>query len=225
MDQASTIATLLNLLWHVGRCRGRSRSTRFLLFYSRYSDSNCIRGFPDVPVSAVGRRTVATNMTTLLIPEMNFTCNASVVGFIVSGRFLDDGLHPRVQIWHKSSESYYQVGNVSIHDGACVATQRIVGITYLCILQDNFRVSVQPGDIMGLELPARDTTDSDEILFTNRGPMNYIFRHSNQLNSNTNLSLNRSSVTAQQLPQIIFNLTSGKINHVLAILYLANHNN
>ena len=206
----------------------RSRQGTFLELssyaFSHYSDSNCIRGFPDVLVSEVGRRTLTTNMITLLIPEMNFTCTASVVGFIVSGRDLSDGPHSRVQIWRKSSSqssgSYYQVGSVSIHGGACVAIQRIVDNTYLCILQNNFQVSVQPGDILGLELPA---TDSDDILFTNQGPVNYIFRHSNQLDSNTNLSLNGSSATAQQLPQIIFNLTSGKINHVLAILYLANH--
>ena len=177
------------------------------MYFSCYSESNCIRGFPDVLVSAVGRRTVATNMTTLLIPEMNFTCTASVVGFIVSGRGLSNGPHSRIQFWRESFGSYYQVGNVPIHDGACVAMQRIVGDTYLCILHENLQVSVQPGDLLGLELPA---TDSDEILFTNRGPTNYIFRHSNQLDSNTNLSLNGGSATTQQLPQIIFNLTSGK---------------
>ena len=153
---------------------------------------------------------MTTNMTTLLIPEMNFTCTASVVGFIVSERNSSDGPHSQVKIWRKSSSqnsgSYYQVGNVPIHDGSCVAMQEIVGDTCLCILHENLQVSVQPGDILGLELPA---TDSDEILFTNRGATNYIFRHSNQLDSNTNLSLNGSSATAQQLPQIIFNLTSG----------------
>ena len=156
---------------------------------------------------------MTTNMTTLLIPEMNFTCTASVVGFIVSlsGRNLNDSLHSRVQIWHESLGSYYQVGRsvpIHVHDGACVAMQRIVGDTYLCILHENMQVSVQPGDILGLELPA---IDSDELLFTNRGPTNYIFRHANQLDFNTNLSLNQSSATAQQLPQIIFNLTSGII--------------
>ena len=149
---------------------------------------------------------MTTNMTTLLIPEMNFTCTASVVGLIVSERNLGNGPHSRVQIWRESSGNYYQVGNVSIHGGACVATQRIVGDTHWCILHENMQVSVQLGDILGLELPA---TDSDGILFTNRGLTNYIFRHSNQLDSNTNLSLNGSSTT-QQLPQIIFNLTSGK---------------
>ncbi len=153
-------------------------------------------------------------MTTLLIPEMNFTCTASVVGFIVSGRNLSNGPHARVQIWRKSisqsSRSYYKVGTFTIHmhDGSCVAPmQEIVGDTYLCILQANFRVSVQPGDILGLELPA---TDSDEILFTNGGPTNYIFKHSNRLDSSININSLKGSSTAQQLPQIIFNLTSGK---------------
>ena len=154
---------------------------------------------------------MTTNMTTLLIPEMNFTCTASVVGFIVSGRNLGNGPHSRVQIWRESSGSYYQVGlSISIHEGACVAMQRIVGDTHWCLLHENLQVSnsVQPGDILGLELPA---TNSDEVLFINGGPTNYIFRHPNQLDSNTNLSLN-GRATAQQLPQIIFNLTSGT-NH------------
>ena len=151
-------------------------------------------------------------MTTLLIPEMNFTCNASIVGFAVAGRNLSDDPHSRVQIWRKNSSrsSYYQVGNfnVALHGGVCVASGPIVGDTFWCILRDNFQVAVEPGDILGLELPA---TDSDEILFTRGGPMNYIFKHRypNQLDTNINLSHNRSS-TAQQLPQIIFNFTSGK---------------
>ena len=121
---------------------------------------------------------MTTNMTILLIPEMNFTCTASVVGFIVSGRDLNDGPHSQVQIWHKNiisqiSGRYYRVplGNIPIYYGSCVAMQEIVGDTYLCILHDDFRVSVQPGDILGLELPA---TSSDEILFTNRGPTKLI---------------------------------------------------
>ena len=183
-----------------------------IVLISHYSDSNsyCIRGFPDIPVSGVGHRTTTTNMTTLLIPGMNFTCNASIVGFIVAGRNLSVVPHSHVQIWRKNNSSmYYQVGNFSVHPGVCVANsmQAVVGYTYLCILQDSFRASVQPGDILGLELPA---TDTDEILFTNGGSTNYIFNHSSQLDSNTKLSLNGSS-TAQQLPQIIFNITSGKL--------------
>ena len=50
--------------------------------FPHYSGSNCIRGFPDIPVSQVDGRTTTTNMTTLLIPEMNFTRNASIIGLL-----------------------------------------------------------------------------------------------------------------------------------------------
>ena len=147
-------------------------------------------------------------MTTLLIPEMNFTCNTSIIiGFIVAGRDLGNTPHSRVQIWRKNYSSlYYRVGAVSVHEDVCVAMQEIADDTFLCILQDNSRIPVQPEDILGLELPA---TENDKILFTNGGPTNYIFKHPDQLDTNINLSLNRGSI-AQQLPQIIFNLTSGK---------------
>ena len=183
-------------------------SPLLVLLISHYSDSNsnCTRGFPDIPVSEVGRRTT-TNMTTLLIPEMNFTCNAKIIGFTVAGRSLSPYSH--IQIWRKKNSSmYYKVEDFSVHGDVCVAMQTRVGNTFLCILQDNFQVSVQPGDILGLELPA---TDSDEILFTNGGPTNYIFNHWSQMDYNINLSLSNGSSTAQQLPQIIFNLTSGKL--------------
>ena len=128
----------------------------------------------------------------------------------MAGRRLDTWPHSKIQIWRKNNDSqnsyvYYWMGNVPVQN--YYVCKDIVGDTFWCILQDNFRVSVQPGDILGLELPA---THNGEILFTSGGPTNYIFKHPNQLDPNTNLFLNGSSV-AQQLPQIIFNLTSGKL--------------
>ena len=166
-------------------------------------------------------------MTTLLIPEMNLTCNASIVGFTVAGRDLRDEPHSQVQIWLKnsspSSSIYYQVGkfNVSLHDGVCVSAGAIADHDNIdwCILHDNFRVSVQPGDILGLVLPA---TVNDGILFTSGGPINYIFKHPNQLDSNIDLSRNQSS-TAQQLPQIMFSHTSGREYYMSSCSILFGH--
>ena len=172
------------------------------------SDNNCIRGFPDIPVSEVGPHT-RNSITTLLIPEMNFTCNATIVGFIVAGRNLDIYSWPysRVQIWHRNSSQnssvYYQVRfGFFVTFGVCVAARAIVNDTFWCILRDRLQVSVRPGDILGLELP-----NNDEIFFTSGGPVNYIFGH--RPNSNVNLSNNGTYSNAQQLPQIVFNLTSG----------------
>ena len=177
-------------------------------------DNNCIRGFPGIPVSEVDDRTSNSRITTQLIPEMNFTCNATIVGFIVAGRNLNNGPHSQVQIWRKNSSQnstvYYKVESFSVDTAGsgstvCMAERVIVGNTRWCILRDNFQVSVQPGDVFGLELPR---TNNDEIFFTSGGPVNYIFGR--QLNSDVNLSHNGSYSNAQQLPQIVFNLTSGK---------------
>ena len=188
---------------------------KILSNFSYYPDSSCISGFPDIPVSEVGRRTSDSGITTLLIPEMNFTCDATIVGFIVAGANLNNGPHSQVQIWRKNNSQnlavYYKVGNFSVDTAGsgstvCVASAEgiIVGSTRWCVLRNNLQVSVQPGDVIGLELPS---TNNDEIFFTGGGPENYIFEH--LLDFDVNLSNNDSN--AQQLPQIVFNLTLGKL--------------
>ena len=184
-----------------------------------HSDSNCTRGFPDIPVSKVGSLTRNSGMTTLLIPEMNFTYNVSIVGFIVAGTRLNSMPHSQIQIWRKNSlqtSVYYKVGGVSVNtansnnqgERVCVAMQ-IIGTTYWwCILYD--QLSIQSGDILGLELP----DNNDEIFFTKGGPENYVFQR--RLDSNVTLSNdNDNSYTyVRQLPQISLNFTSGKITAV-----------
>ena len=127
---------------------------------------------------------------------------------------MDNRPHSQVQIWRRNgshnSTIYYQVGGVVVDTAGqgstvCVAERTIIGNTRWCILHDNLQVSVQPGDIFGLELPS---TKDDEIFFTSGGPVNYVFGR--QLDSNVNLSNNGSYSNVQQLPQIVFNLTSGK---------------
>ena len=174
-------------------------------------------------MSDVSGRTTSDGVTTLLIPEMNFMCNVSIIGFTVAGRSLNRGLHSKVQIWRRNSsqnsDMYYQAGSsISVHvpysavsGVVCMAAQRMVGNTFWCILHDNLKVSVQQGDILGLELPR---TNNDEIFFTSGGPVNHVFEH--QLNSNINYFLN-GSYSRAQLPQILFNFTSG-IHNKLQLL-------
>ena len=146
---------------------------------------------------------------------MNFTCNASIVGFALAGRNLSNNF--QIQIWRKNSSHnstvYHQVGHsVSVIGDidVCFTLQKI---TFWCILRDNYRVSVQPGDILGLKLP-RTNDDDSGIWFTNGRPVNYEF--DNQLDPNITVNLSSDGTpsyslnTPQQLPQIIFNLTSSR---------------
>jgi hypothetical protein len=152
----------------------------------------------------------------LLIPKLNFISNASIIGYTVAGGQLDSQPHSQLQIWHQTgsqnSAIYSRIGNSipvnvpssrgSASGPVCLASQRIVQDIFWCILHDNLKVSVQPGDILGLELPQ---TNGTEIWFTSEGPVNYVFE--NRLGSNVNLS--HADSTPQQLPQILFNFTSG----------------
>ena len=160
---------------------------------------------------------------------MNFTCTASIIGFIVAGRHLNGGPHSRIQVWRKNSSEnspvYYQASqNVPVNvpsnrlsGGVCLAVRRIVEDSFWCILRDNWKVSVKPGDILGLELPR---TGGDEILFTSGGLINYEFENRLPVGSNVNLSRipNGSYSNTQQLPQILFNFTSGIVAYSSCVI-------
>lgn len=155
---------------------------------------------------------------TILIPDMSFTCNGILVGFSFSGinRLMVGEQDPIIQIWRKNiSEpgiNYHKIGHtiavdISSKDVVCADRIKIASRTYWCILNDDYRLSVQPGDILGLELPPAYDNDFDILFTRGRGPKNYVFHQ--QLNS-TMVNLSENYEEIQQLPQIAFSVTSGK---------------
>ena len=113
---------------------------------------------------------------------MNFSCNATIVSWTITGSLRQTRfLVPKIQIWRENgslSDVYHKVNPaIVMNRGACFAGQltRLFTQVFLCILNDTARVSVQPGDIVGLELPPTNDSNFD-IHFTNEGPVNYIFQ-------------------------------------------------
>ena len=203
-----------------------------LLLYPFHSIGikTCTSGFPVSLETDDGGNT--DTAVTILIPDMNFTCNATIAGFTFAGINRQGGHQdPVIQIWRESCSQpdtgatvYYKTGpaiavNISQDTGACDdgLPDRASRI-YWCILKRDFRASVEPGDILGLELPPTSDDDFD-ILFTEGGPVNYIFHQ--RLNSTIELSSHQTSKA--QLPQITFSLTSGTdncINFAIGILVM-----
>ena len=180
-------------------------------------DCTLSRGFPHFPASLEkdGGGNSKTAVT-ILIPDMRSTCNGTLAGFTFTGINRQKGHQdPIIQIWRESSSQpsiFYRTGpaiavNISDIAGVCDdGLPKIASKTFWCILKKDFQVSIQPGDILGLELPPISHDDFD-IIFIRGGPTNYVFH---QLNSSTvNLSSHDSVV--QQTPQITFGLTSGSI--------------
>ena len=183
-------------------------------------ENNCIRGFPTIPVSREDSIAQESSAVTVLIPEMNFTCSQRILAFYFGGINRRGGgqQDPMIQIWRENSSipgNYYKIERpIPVNNSVIVCADGLPSTdpsterSYLCILNKDYQVSVEPGDILGLEIPSTDDDDFD-ILFTRGGPLNYIF--DTELNSTINLSEN--STTEAQLPQISFEFTSGTKGH------------
>ena len=172
----------------------------------------CTSGFPerDRLVSNVFSR---SGPATRLIPEMSFTCDGTIVGFTAAVNQQNGEQDPMIQVWSENSSQpgvYYKTtADIAIDGAVCVdGLTEVSSRVFHCNLNESARVSVQPGDILGLELPP--VNDDDVILsFANvtRGPTNYVFEQQ-PLSSPVVLSQNSNSVN-QDLPQISLEVEPG----------------
>ena len=161
-----------------------------------------------------------------IIPEMNFTCNGTIVGFTVAGRqWRGKTTDPIIQIWRENSSQsdgvYYKTGtDIVIEETMCAETSiefqefntNFLDLVLQCNLNEANQVSVQPGDILGLKLPPRDESIF-RLAFArmSRGPTNYVFEQPKELSYPDVAVLCNATSMNQQLPQIALQVESGMI--------------
>ena len=143
---------------------------------------------------------------------MKFGCFGTIVRFTVA--IFDNGgsQHPKIQIWrenetqpglyHKLRPSDIQIRNSNIQ---CYK-KRFNNRIFQCTLKENFQISVQPGDFLGLEIPPINKDDY-EIYFKLGGPTNLVFQ--GQLESTVDLSTEPYNATTNDEPQITFLVVLG----------------
>ena len=168
-------------------------------------------------ISGRGNSEENATVVTRLIPAMNFSCNVTIVSWIISAnRNRQTGtLMPKIQIWRENGslpDVYHKVNSaIAVNESVCFddqSTPLFRNRVFLCILKDTARVSVQPGDILGLEIPPTND-DVFDIHFTNEGPVNYVFQQ--QLSYTVNLSNNDSEDREQ--PLISLQVSTGNFLH------------
>lgn len=143
---------------------------------------------------------------TILIPDMNFTCNGTIQAVSIVGMPQTRGdviMRPRLQLWRETGDPnvYTLEQTITLRASACVGG--LVMITdseasrrkIHCILHQNVRADVHQGDILGIELPNKNR-DSFELYFTKGGPMNYVFSGRNL----STASILESSMRVAQQP-------------------------
>ena len=130
----------------------------------------------------------------------------------------------RIQVWRRNKTLdqigvYHKVDSgIPIGESfTCIAgPTEIVNNVFDCDLLEGSGISVQPGDIFGLELPPANN-DSGVISFANftKGPTNYVFKQ--HLDSIT-IMLSDSTSMNQELPLITLRLEveSGKLKNTIA---------
>ena len=127
----------------------------------------CTDGFPDLTVNK--RLRVPANFnSTILIPDMKFTCSGTVdvVQVIVAGRPQRNGNqntgNMKLQIWRENATErgrYNKLEDIvlpSMCKGNRLKKVEMFRAMYECMLRMNVHISVEPGDILGIDLPPRD---------------------------------------------------------------------
>ena len=157
---------------------------------------------------ATGERLESINMaTTVLLPNLTFGCNGTIVRLTiaVAHNYYDSKqqkqLAPKIQIW-KETQNFYKSGpEIPISNSSCANLTLNEGIVQ-CTLNEAARVSVQPGDILGVEIPpvAADHNGYKILFNTSSESTAHIFR---QRQPSSTLNLSEADDITSHLPQII----------------------
>ena len=144
-------------------------------------------------------------------------CNGTIVGYTVAMRTARGTEHPKIQVWRDDDNAGYQrVGSeISVEQTTCMCAyglDEVAKDVFGCDLVEGASVSVQSGDILGLELPPANN-DSAVIQFAaiTRGPRNYVFRQQ-QLPSPAMLTNSTSKSDELPLINVRLDTESGNIS-------------
>ena len=189
------------------------RNMLISIIHSCVGSKACTSGFPerDRLVSYIFSR---SGPATRLIPEMRFVCNTTITGYTVAMSSRPSGVqYPIIQTWRKNDtdcqpDVYYNAGvNISISNSSCVnGLVEVANGVFHCDLVRDDQFSVQPEDILGLELPPNDD-DASVLKFAmvGKGPISYIFDQ--QLL--TTAVLSNGTIIVNEVPQINLQVESG----------------
>ena len=187
---------------------------------------SCSTGFlstvSDCTAPGCGTR-VNDNVTviTRIIPDMKFTCNETVVKWraAVSINYNLSNDSTLLGIWRERNNgngTYDKVDTIDL--GTCgngVRPSSVVGFTtvYECTLADNLTVTIQPGDVLGIEIADNNGLN---LCFDNTtgGPTNHMF--TGRISTAT---LSQSEFTANDQPQISLQvLTEGETGNNIGVI-------
>ena len=168
------------------------------------------------PTRLVYNVSFPTGPSTRLIPEMNFACYGIMTGYTAALRYRSGHRDPVIQVWRKNTSQpgyYYKTSDdIPINNASCVGglTEVSREVFHCSLNRMATRVTVQPGDIFGVELPPPGANDDTLLAFArvSRGPTNYVFMRQ-RLSSPVAL-FNHNEMVTEMLPQITLEMGLGE---------------
>ena len=147
---------------------------------------------------------------------MKFGCVGTIVGFKAavlndSGSQLQQPL--KIQVWRESESQpglFFKIDDVQIwysNPRAPCYQNTLSNKTFQCTLREDLQISVQPGDILGLEIPPLNSDDF-KIYFKHGALTTLVFE--SQLESTVDLSTEPYAITNDE-PQITFLVVLGTL--------------
>ena len=161
-------------------------------------------------------------MTTRLFPDLKFGCFGTIVGVTAVVADHDQLQNPQIQIWRENKTQpglYHKIDfDISLNrsnPGPPCYQHTYNNRILRCILHESHRISVQPEDFLGLEIPPHNKDDL-VIYFKSGGPINLVFQR--QLGSMINRFNETYSATRDE-PQITFLVVLGEEMFMLRLYY------
>ena len=143
------------------------------------TDQQCAYGFPtqDEFRPNVSRDERGYFGRSRLIPGMNFTCNGTITRVIVGGVMRSGNQKKlKLHIWKEDATEpgiYHRSGKAIV---LALSNNMCNGQNRRCTLQlmGGEQISVEPGDILGIEVPPSDDADFELHSVPMPGLMNYV---------------------------------------------------
>ena len=174
----------------------------------------CLTSEASVSCTDCFGRGQSNSIETRLIPDLEFTCNGTIVGLTVLGRLREGTVDPKIQIWRRNEateDAYYIQGEIPINFTSCEEiTQLSSGSTFHCRVNESLQITVESGlDILGVELPSLEE-QSFELFFTNGSQLQYVC--SEELTENGTVRLDScESVVTTDLLLLSVNVSTGEL--------------
>ena len=178
---------------------------------SYLNNAGCTSGFPtperlrNIAAKGLGMIRNQAYFQVRLIPDMKFTCNGTITRIIVLGEKRPNGNErTKLIVWRENETGFFYKSDqeISLSPDICSKFENY-DKAFNCQLPVEMRVSVEPGDFLGIQQPRKNASNFELYSVPQPRLTNYIFTRLNLLPHTIDLcTYSGPNITMQPLIRI-----------------------